>query len=134
VHFRHAAAGVPALPQVLHVDSDFQARARVARWLAGAFSVEGVATLVQAESAAALQAPSMVIGNPQAQGSSDAFCDGLKRLAAGKPVLLFGDSVDQAFCARVGLPWLSPARSGADDLLAAVRRALAAAYPEGAVR
>ena len=115
------------------MDSDFQSRARVTRWLAGAFSVEGVATLAQAESAAALQAPSMVIGNPQAQGSSEAFCAGLKRLAAGKPVLLYGDSVDQAFCSRVGLPWLSPARTGADELLAAVRRALVAVPREGTI-
>jgi hypothetical protein len=131
VHFRPAAAVVPPQPPVLHVDSDFQTRTRVARWLAGAFSVEGVSTLAQAESAAAHQAPSMVIGNPQAQGSSEAFCAGLKRLAAGRPVLLYGDSVDQAFCTRVGLPWLSPARSGADELLAAVRRALTAPLREG---
>jgi len=133
VSFGPAAAVVPSPRRVLHVDSDFQSRARVTRWLAGAFSVEGVATLAQAESAAALQAPSMVIGNPQAQGSSEAFCAGLKRLAAGKPVLLYGDSVDQAFCSRVGLPWLSPARSGAEELLAAVRRALAAAHREGTI-
>ena len=131
VHFRPAAAMVPQRPPVLHVDSDFQARARVARWLAGACSVEGVATLTQAEGAAAHQAPAMVIGNPQAQGSSEAFCAGLKRLAAGRPVLLYGDSIDQAFCTRVGLPWLSPARSGADELLAAVRQALASPFREG---
>jgi signal transduction histidine kinase len=134
LHFRQAAAVVPPLPPLLHVDSDYQARARVARWLGVAASVEGVATLAQAESAAAHQAPSMVIGNPQAQGSSEAFCAGLKRLAAGRPVLLYGDSVDQAFCARVGLPWLSPAHSGADDLLAAVRQALAASPREGCSR
>lgn len=134
VHFRHASSMVASLPPVLHVDADYQARARVARWLAGAFSVEGVATLSQAERAAEQQSPAMVIGNPQAQGSSDTFCTGLKRLAAGKPVLLYGDSVDQAFCARVGLPWLSPAHSGADELLAAVRRALGKPVPEGIVR
>ena len=134
LHFRPAAVVVPPLPLLLHVDSDYLARARVARWLAGAFSVEGVATLAQAESASTLQAPSMVIGNPQSQGSSDDFCAGLKRLAAGRPVLLYGDSVDQAFCTRVGLPWLSPARSSAADLLAAVREALAAPYREGSIR
>jgi hypothetical protein len=133
VHFRPAAAVVPRLPPLLHVDSDYQARARVARWLAGAVSVEGVATLAQAESAAAHQAPSMVIGNPQAQGSAEAFCAGLKRLAAGRPVLLYGNSIDQAFCARVGLPWLSPARSGAEELLAAVRRALTAPLGQGTI-
>jgi hypothetical protein len=119
---------------VLHVDSDFQARARVARWLAGAFSVEGVSTLAQAEGAAQQQAPVMLIGNPQAQGSSEAFCAGLKRLAAGRPVLLYGDSIDQAFSASVGLPWLSPAASGAGELQAAVRQALALPLREGPVR
>ncbi len=134
VHFRHAAAVAAPLPTVLHVESDFQARARVAHWLAGAFSVEGVATLAHAESAAAHHPPLMLIGNPQTQGSAQAFCAGLKRLAAGKPVLLYGDSIDQAFCTRVGLPWLSPARSDADDLLAAVRQALSAPHREGTVR
>jgi hypothetical protein len=134
VHFRHAAAVVPTLPPVLHVDSDFQARARVTRWLAGTCNVESAATLLQAEGAAAQNAPLMLIGNPQAQGSSEAFCAGLKRLAAGKPVLLYGDSIDQAFCARMGLPWLSPARSGEEELLAAVRQALAAQRREGTDR
>jgi signal transduction histidine kinase len=130
VCFRPAASLRRAPPLVLHVDSDFEMRARVARWLAGAFRVEGVASLAQAEAAASQQAPAMIIGNPQAQGLSDAFCAGLKRLAAGRPVLLYGDSIDQAFCNLVGLPWLSPARSGADELLAAVQRALAAPQRE----
>jgi hypothetical protein len=134
LHFRHAAAVVPALPPVLHVDSDFQARARVARWLASAFSVEGVSTLAQAEGAAQLQAPVILIGNPQAQGSSEAFCAGLKRLAAGRPVLLYGDSIDQAFSQHIGLPWLSPAASGASELQAAVRQALALPLREGPAR
>jgi anti-sigma regulatory factor (Ser/Thr protein kinase) len=134
VHFRPAIAVVASRPPLLHVDNDFHTRARVARWLAGTFSVEGVATLAQAESAAAQQAPSMVIGNPQAQGSSESFCAGLKRLAAGRPVLLYGDSIDQAFSVRVGLPWLGQTRSDADDLLAMVRQVQAASQWGEALR
>ena len=114
---------------VLHIDADFEARERVARWLAPLAphcTVEGVAGLAQAQSFAAQVAPALYLGNPQAQGSAEAFCRALRRLAAGRPVLLLGDSVDQAFCDRVGLPWLSPSRSGADALRKAVQQALAA--------
>ena len=118
-----------AVRTVLHIDADFEARERVARWLAPLAPhcvVEGVASLAQAQAGPAQDAPALCLGNPQAQGSADAFCSALRRLAAGRPVLLYGDSVDQAFCDRVGLPWLSPARSGAEALRAAVQQALAA--------
>ena len=49
VHFRHAAAGCRRCRRCCTWTATFQARARVARWLAGAVSVEGVATLTQAE-------------------------------------------------------------------------------------
>jgi signal transduction histidine kinase len=126
------ALPTPAAPAriVLHIDADFEARERVAQWLAPMApncTVEGVAGLDQAQSLAAQVAPALILGNPQAQGSADAFCSALRRLAAGRPVLLVGDSVDQAFCDRVGLPWLSPSRSSADALRKAVQQALAAA-------
>jgi hypothetical protein len=120
---------------VLHIDADFEARERVARWLAPLAPdcvVEGVAGLAQAQAQAAQHAPALCLGNPQSQGSADAFCSALRRLAAGRPVLLYGDSVDQAYCDRVGLPWLSPARSGADELRLAVQQALTAAGAKGA--
>jgi hypothetical protein len=114
---------------VLHIDADYEARERVARWLAPLAPhcvVEGVASLAQAQARTAQGAPALCLGNPQAQGSADAFCSALRRLAAGRPVLLYGDSVDQAYCDRIGLPWLSAARSGADALREAVQQALAA--------
>jgi hypothetical protein len=118
---RAAAAGRPA---VLHVDSDFEMRARVASWLAPLCELRSAASLAQARSLASQPDPLLCIGNPQDQGPAEEFCAGLKQLAAGRAVLLYGDSVDQAFCDRVGLPWLSPARSGVPALVAAVQLAL----------
>ena len=127
VTFPLAASLVPSLPTVLHVDADYESRAQVARWLAPRFRVEGAATLMLAAAAVAQGAPVLAIGNPQSQASADDFCAGLRRLVPGVPVLLLGDSIDQAFSQRVGLPWLSLAGHGPEDLLRAVRRVLAGA-------
>ena len=120
-----SARPAPALPGLVHVEADPQTRQRVARWLDGRCRVDGVGRLAQAEPLQARAA--LFIGNPQGQGSADEFCDALRRLAQGRPVLLYGDSVDQAFCDRVRLPWLAPSRSGADELRDWVRRALSVA-------
>lgn len=124
-----SAAGTPATPMLLHIDADLQTRERVTRWLAPLGRVEGLAKLPPAGSAPATAA--IVIGNPQGQGDAEAFCAGLRRIAAGRPVLLYGDSVDEVFCDRVGLPWLSPARSGSEELLGWARRALSGATGPG---
>lgn len=113
-----------ALPTVLHLDSDHETRQRVAQWLAPICQVEGMVGLPQTPPPTPGSAPALVIGNPQAQGAADEFCQALVALANGAPVLLYGDSIDQAFCQRVGLPWLSPSRSGQAELVEAVRRAL----------
>ena len=77
--------------------------------------------------------PVLLIGNPQSQGSADAFCAGLRRIAAGRPVLLLGDSVDPAFGERLGMPWLSLANGGTAELLSTLQRLLADAQrPERA--
>jgi len=112
-----------ALPRVLHVERDFETRARVARWLAPWCEVLSATDLARAQGPG--EPPRLVIGNPQAQGSADEFCAGLARLAAGRPVLLYGDSIDAAFAERAGLRWLSPSQGGAEALVAAVREALA---------
>lgn len=113
-------AGAAPLPTVLHVDSDHETRQRVAQWLAPVCRVEGMVSLPQAPG----PAPALVIGNPQGQGAADEFCQGLRQLACGAAVLLYGDSIDQAFGDRAGLPWLSPSRSGQAELVQAVGRAL----------
>ena len=101
-------------PLVLHVEADGELRSRVARWLAPGYRVSSAATLDEA--AAAQAGASVLIGNPQSQGAADAFCADLRRLAAGRPALLFGDSVDAGFCERMALPWLSAAHSDAQAL------------------
>ncbi|MEJ6006967.1 ATP-binding protein [Paucibacter sp. AS339] len=114
------------LPRLLHIDKELANRQRLTRYLLGMAEVEGAASLAQAEimlSATNHLAPALLIGNPQGQGSADDFCLGLRRLARGAPLLLYGDSVDAAFAQRMGLPWLSPARSGPQELLSAVRQA-----------
>jgi hypothetical protein len=125
-----AAQDVP--PLVLHIDCDFEVRARVARWLAPRFQVESVASLAQARDAAARQTPALFLGNPQDQGEADTFCRELKQLAAGGPLVLYGDSVDQAFAHGFGLAWLSPARSSQSELYASIEQALTATLVRGA--
>jgi signal transduction histidine kinase len=123
--FPTASAGAEPPPALLlHVDVDAQMRERVAQWLAPAGRVEGVPRLAQAQPWLAEAA--LLIGNPQGQGAADGFCADLRRAADGRPVLLYGDSVDRSFCDRMQLPWLSPSRTNAADLLAWVQRALAA--------
>lgn len=119
------AAAAPVVPPLtlLHVESDYETRQRVAQWLAPLGQVQSVASLSEVQ--ALSLSPAVVIGNPQAQGAADDFCQALVQHARGQPVLLYGDSIDQAFCDRVGLPWLSPSRSGAAELVQAVTRALA---------
>jgi signal transduction histidine kinase len=119
-----ASTACPVLPTVLHVDSDHETRQRVAQWLAPICRVEDMVGLPTPEGPSQRTVYAMVIGNPQAQGTADEFCRGLVKLASGGPVLLYGDSIDQAFCQRVGLPWLSPSRSGQAELVEAVRQAL----------
>jgi signal transduction histidine kinase len=126
------AADRPALPTVLHVERDMETRAQVARWLASTCSVEGAADLLQAQLLVAAHPARLVIGNPQAQASADAFCAGLRTLAAGRPVLLFGDGIDADFSRQAGLPWLSPAHDGPQGLQRWVQRCLATPNPKEA--
>jgi signal transduction histidine kinase len=123
VVFPVARDGAEAGPLVLHVEADADLRERVARWLAPLARVEAVARLAPAP--AALERADVLIGNPQCQGDADAFCAALQRAAGARPVLVYGDSVDRAFCDRWQLPWLGPARSGAAELQDWVLRALA---------
>jgi signal transduction histidine kinase len=115
----------PALPRLLHIDADLENRERVQRWLGPVAQVDSAAHLGQAEALLALHAHipyRLLIGSPQDQGEALGFCAGLRQLAQGRPAMLYGDSVDPAFCKEAGLPWLSPARSGPAELLAMVQQ------------
>lgn len=111
-------------PWLLHIDSDVDARARVAEWLSVLCPVESVADLRQAQQALThLQAP-IILADPQAQGSAEEFCNALRPLADGHPVMLYSDAVDAAFVARMGLAWLPKSDSGRQTLLDTVRLAI----------
>jgi PAS domain S-box-containing protein len=118
-----ASAPVPA-PWLLHIDSDVDARARVADWLSVLCPVESVADLQQARQALThLQAP-IILADPQAQGSAEEFCNALRPLSGGNPVMLYSDAVDAAFVARMGLAWLPKSSTGRQALLDAARQAI----------
>lgn len=103
-------------PVLIHVDRDLQNRQRVAHWLQDRYTVRSASSLAQARALEATEAIAGFIANPQDQGAADAFCVELRQLAAGRPMLLLGDSIDQDFCERVDLPWLAAAESQAEDL------------------
>ena len=112
----------PSAPWFLHVDADFENRRRVVAALAGLGEVESVSSLAHAAGLRDGSRPAAVVGNPQSQGNVPEFCAGLARLAAGAPVLLLGDSLDDDFAARLGLPWLRLSSATRDDLRDGLRR------------
>ncbi|MFZ4478373.1 MAG: ATP-binding protein [Rhodoferax sp.] len=112
-------------PWLLHIDSDVDARRRLSDWLSPLCRVEGAGDLAQAQSLLGhVQAP-IVIADPQAQGAADEFCLALKQLTAGRPVILYSDSVDQSFAGRMGLQWLRKSQAGPEELMAVLRSAMA---------
>lgn len=111
-------------PWVLHIDSDVDARRRLADWLSPLCTVEGAANLQQAQGPRARQGPAMVIADPQAQGSAEDFCAALRRLALGCPVLLYSDTVDADFVHRLGVEWLQKSQGGREELRIATQAAL----------
>lgn len=96
-------AAVPNL-QLWHVDRDLDARRRVALWIDGAYRIADAASLDEIE--APDSGPCVVVADPVGQGSADEFCDGLRRLACGGPLLLYSDAVDEVFAQRMGMVWL----------------------------
>jgi hypothetical protein len=111
-------------PWVLHIDSDFDARRRLADWLSPLCTLEGAADLQQAQALCGSGRAPIVIADPQAQGAAEEFCLALKRLARGCPVILYSDSLDDAFVSRMGLSWLEKSQSAREQVLAAVRSAI----------
>lgn len=111
-------------PWVLHIDSDVDARRRVADWLLPLCPVEGAADLVQALEPRVRQSPALVIADPQTQGPVEDFCAALQRLARGRPVLLYSDALDAHFVQRLGLNWLQKSQGGREELRVAVQAAL----------
>jgi PAS domain S-box-containing protein len=113
-------------PSVLVVDSDVDARSRVAGWLGPLGDVDAVANLVQAEASARRRPPAVVIADTLAQGEADAFCTALHRLTDGGPVVLYSDAVDAAFAQSMGARWIRKSGTAPDRVLESVRAAIAA--------
>lgn len=123
------------VPWVLHIDSDVDARRRVADWLLPLCPVEGAANLPQAQELhqqRASQRPAMVIADPQTQGLAEDFCAALQRLAPRRVVLLYSDAVDAEFVRRMGLNWLQKSQGGREQLRTAVQAALVKTNQEAA--
>ena len=116
-------------PWVLIVDSDLDARQRAARWLEPWCDVTALAVLPPRPPADDATPP-IIVADTRAQGDAERFCAELRRRAAGRMVLLHSDSVDAGFARSVGAEWLRKSSVGQDDLVHAVRRALAAASEE----
>ncbi len=118
------AAAPVSTPWLLHIDRDLDARRRVADWLSPLCRVEGAADLQQAQALPLQEQAPIIMADPQAQGAAEEFCSALKRLAAGRPVILYSDSVDAAFVGRMGVKWLRKSQGGSETVIAALRTAL----------
>ncbi|MFO1413324.1 MAG: ATP-binding protein [Burkholderiales bacterium] len=121
---RAGRQAVAARPWALVVDQDADARRRVATWLDAVCDVEAVPGLAQAAQVTRRTRPGMVLADTHAQGDADVFCGELQRLAAPDRVILYSDSVTDAFAQRVGAAWLRKSGSGRDDVVRAARDAL----------
>jgi len=122
-------------PWLLQVDSDADARDRLADWLGPHHALVWAASLAQVEAQEpfAQAQPPIIIADPQAQGSAETFCAALRRRALAGQVILYSDSVDWAFARQMGLPWLPKASTTQAQLLTALNQAIAVAKrkPEG---
>ena len=117
-------AGARSAPWLLVVDSDTDVRTRVSSWVAPLCEVAAVASLAQAEERARGGRAPIVLGDTRAQGEADVFCAGLRRIAAGRRVILFSDSVDEAFARSMGVAWVPKSGTGRDALARVVGEAL----------
>jgi signal transduction histidine kinase len=120
-------AGERAAPWVLVVDNDTDARTRVSRWVEPLCEVAAVASLAQAEERARGGTAPIVVGDTRGQGEADVFCAGLRRIAAGRQVILFSDSVDEGFARSMGVAWVRKAGTARTVLIRVVGDAVAAA-------
>jgi PAS domain S-box-containing protein len=121
---RTESGPMASAPWLLHIDRDVDARRRVVDWLSPLCPVEGAADLQQAQSLIEHARAFIVVADPQAQGAAEEFCSALKRLASGRPVILYSDSVDESFVSRMGLKWLRKSQVGSEEVIAAIQSAM----------
>jgi signal transduction histidine kinase len=106
--------------RILHIDSDLDARLRVARWLEGKAVLTSVASAAQAKAQGMGISSLSVIANPKAQGSLSDFYSDVRYLAKGQEVYIYGDCVEQASATYEGFQWLSAAETSQSDFIDAV--------------
>ena len=115
VFLPRAASGTgDSRPRLLHIDNDADAQQRIADWLGPDYAIDSVVDLNKARQLAAR--PAVIIADPQGQGGADEFCEALRQVAAGCPVLLYSDSISSAFARQAGMPWLQKFQTTAEQL------------------
>ncbi len=119
-------------PRLLAVARDTLQLAQWREWLASWADLEGVTTLAAAQARLAQSGPvPLILADPTAQGSADAFCRGLQGLVKPSGLLLVSDAVDAAFADRLQLPWVGRSAQIRLALQEAVRHALTVVSPLG---
>lgn len=114
-------------PRLLGVAMDTLQLAQWREWLAPLADLDSASTPAQAQTRLAQGGPvQMILADPTAQGSADAFCAALQRLVKPGGLLLVSDAVDAAFALRQGLPWVGRSAQARLKLQQAVRQALGA--------
>ncbi|MCB1995426.1 MAG: response regulator [Rhodoferax sp.] len=109
---RADAPAAPERPVLWIVDRDVDASASLRALLGARWRVSAVVDLAQAADLGRPDPTTVLLADPQGQGMAVEFCDGLRRLARGRPVLLYSDAVDAAFVQRQGLHWMPKSGEG----------------------
>lgn len=119
-------------PRLLGVARDTLQLAQWREWLTPWADLDGVSSPELARARLAQDGPvRLILADPTAQGSADAFCAGLQRLVKPGGLMLVSDAVDAAFAARLNLPWVGRSAQVRQALQQAVRQALDVASPTG---
>lgn len=112
-------------PRLLGVAMDTLQLAQWREWLAPLADLDSVSTPALAQARLAQSGPvQLILADPTAQGSADAFCAALQRLVKPGGLLLVSDAVDAAFALRQGLPWVGRSAQARQKLQQAVQQAL----------
>ncbi len=112
-------------PRLLGVARDTLQLAHWREWLSPWADLDSAATPELAQARLVANGPvQLILGDPTAQGSADAFCRALQRLVKPGGLLLVSDAVDAAFAARQGLAWVGCSAQARQQLQRAVHQAL----------
>jgi Histidine kinase-, DNA gyrase B-, and HSP90-like ATPase len=112
-------------PWILCIAQDRQLLERMADWLAELGGVDVANNLAGAEALIRRRGlPTVLLANPQAQGSTNDFCNRLKHMLTPQRVILMSDSLNSVFAARYGMDWLSATKATRLEVMGRVRALL----------